>query len=303
MFKKIRDPGFGEKYSNKTKRLINPDGSFNVTRRGKSYSLSNVYQLLINLSIARFTLLLVAFYLFVNLFFASLYTIFSQNGLSGIDQDISFFLNAFFFSIQTFSSVGYGQISPTGLTSNFIGSAESLVGLVSYAILTGILYGRFSRPKARISFSKNAIIAPYKGGKSLQFRIVNDRSTQLMDLDAKAILMLVDKNHNRQYYTMDLEPSSIRFFPLSWTVVHPIEKGSPFYQKGADFYKETDGEILILIRGFDETFSQEVHTRSSYLLKDIVCNATFKSMFATDSEGEIILNLDKIDDYDTVKEK
>ena len=298
MFQKIKDPGFGEKYTVKTKRLINVDGSFNVTRFGSKRSLRDVFQLLINLSWIRFSFLLIVFYFLINLFFASLYYFLSPHGLNGTDKNISYFFNAFFFSVQTFSSVGYGKIYPEGLMSNAISSVESLVGLVSYAIVTGILYGRFSRPKARILFSKNALISPYKDGLSLQFRIANKRSTQLMDIEAKAILMLNGENNNRQYFNLKLEPSRIHFFPLSWTIVHPIEKDGPFDNVDADFLNKMEGEILVLIRGFDETFSQEVHARSSYLLSDIVCNAKFKSMFDVDVNGETLLYMNKIDDFD-----
>ena len=297
MFDKIRDPGFGEKYNSKTKRLINTDGSFNVTRVGEKYHVRDVFQWLINLSWLYFGMLLVLFYISINLIFALLYYVLSPNGLDGIESSISFFTNAFFFSLQTFSTVGYGKMHPIGMMSNAIAAVESLVGLVFYAIVTGVLYSRFSRPKARVAFSKNAIIAPYKEGESLQFRLVNQRSTQLMDIHAKAILMLVDQQHHRQYYRLDLEPSSIQFFPLSWTVVHPITEESPFYNKTPSFYKDTEGEILIFIRGFDETFSQEVHTRTSYLLKDIVCHAKFSPMFETDHDGEILLHLNKINHY------
>lgn len=301
MSEKITDPGLGEKYFKKTKRVINSDGSFNVTITGGAHSIRDIFQYLINMSWSRFLFLLLTSYVVINVVFALLYMLFGVKGLSGFEKELPYpsFLNAFFFSIQTFSAVGYGRVNPESLSTNVISAVESLVGLVSYALVTGLIYGRFSRPKAKILFSKSILYSPYKDGHSIQFRIANRRSlSQLMEIEAKAILTLVDEEFNRKYFALKLEPSSIRFFPLSWTIVHPIDEDSPFYEKGIDYYKSAEGEVLILIKGFDETFSQEVFARSSYLLKDVICNAKFKRMFETDDSGEVLLHLKQINDIE-----
>ena len=304
MSDKIRDPGFGEKYFRRTKRMINPDGSFNVTRKGAKHSVRDMFLYLINMPWTKFSLLLVLFFIIINSIFGLLYAEFCAEDLIGFEEDLPFakFSNGFFFSVQTISSVGYGKLSPEGFLANTIASIESLVGLATYALLTGLLYGRFSRPKARILFSKYLIVSSYKNKeKSLQFRIANDRSTQLLDITAKAIVSFVDEDFNRKYYSLKLEPESIRFFPLSWTVVHPIDEDSPFYGKGEEFFKKTEGEVLILIRGYDDTFSQEVHARSSYLLENVIWGAKYVRMFETDADGEIILDLNKISDIESIE--
>ncbi|MFK7900522.1 MAG: ion channel [Cyclobacteriaceae bacterium] len=302
--RKILDPGFGEKYGKRTKRIVNKNGSFNVTRYGTKARLSDVFQWLITASWINFTLLIILFYICINFLFAVLYCCTGIEGLNGINTSLPYadFSNSFFFSVQTFSSLGYGIIHPSSLWTNLLVTLESLVGLASYALLTGLLYGKFSRPRARIGFSKNMVISPYKKGNSLQFRIVNERTSQLVNVTAKAIYSEVGKDFNRKYYSLNVTPETIQFFPLSWTIVHPIDEKSPFYQKEPSYFKESQGEILILIQGFDETFNQEVHTRYSYLIEEVIPDAKFKQMFDTDDQGQINLYLDQIDEIEEVKD-
>lgn len=290
------DPGLGEKYFRRTKRVINKDGSFNVTRMGTDFHPKDIYQFLVNLSWTKFFLLAIIAYILFNALFGLIYFFIGIQNLKGADvsTNLQNYFSCFFFSVQTSTTIGYGGIIPEGLLANFIVTIEAMAGVLAFALITGLLYGRFSHPFSRILYSKNAIIAPYKEINSLQFRIVNQRNNNLMDIEAKVMAMLVDKDFNRKYYDMKLERYSVHFFALSWTIVHPIDEDSPIFEKSLEDLKEKQFEILILIKGYDDTFNQVVHSRYSYTFEEIVWGAKFVRSFNTNSDGDIILNLDDI---------
>ena len=290
------DPGFGEKYLRRTKRVINKDGSFNVSRMGTDFHPKDIYQFLVNLSWTKFFGLIVIAYILFNALFGLIYFFIGVQNLKGIvdSTNLHNYLNCFFFSVQTSTTIGYGGIIPEGMLANFIVTIEAMVGVLAFALITGLLYGRFSHPFSRILYSKNAIIAPYRGINSLQFRIVNQRNNNLMDIEAKVMVVLVDKDFNRKYYDMKLERYSVDFFALSWTVVHPIDEDSPLFGKSLQELEEKQFEMLILIKGYDETFNQVVHSRYSYTFDEIIWGAKFVRSFNTNSDGDIILKLDDI---------
>jgi inward rectifier potassium channel len=297
------DPGLGEKFGGQTKRIINPDGSFNVKRRNTGYSPRDIYHYLVNLSWTKFFLLIFAGYFLVNFIFGTVYyAIGVENLRNAIDKSpMQSYLNAYFFSVQTFTTVGYGGMVPSGFPANFVASIEALVGLLGFAVATGLLYGRFSRPSTRILFSRNAVIAPYRDKTALMFRLANQRNNDIIEVEANVLAVFIDKeSNNRKYFSMSLERNSVYFFPLSWTVVHPIDELSPFYNKTLDELKELKTEILIQFKGFDDTFSQTVHTKYSYSLDEIIWNAKFKPAFEPDSKGEIIFDLNRIHDYEVI---
>jgi inward rectifier potassium channel len=204
------------------------------------------------------------------------------------------YLGAFFFSVQTMTTVGYGSIYPVGIGANVIVTIEVMMGLLGFALATGLLYGRFSKPNAKIQFSKTAVIAPYKNGRALMFQAVNKRNNQLMELNARVILTMItakDGEFHRVYESLELERSSIMFFPLTWTLVHPIDEESPLFLIEEEQLKNSQVEILILITGFDDTFSQTVHSRFSYQSEEIEYGKKIVRSFRTDDDGEIYLNL------------
>ena len=304
MQKQTIDPGLGEKYFQKTKRIINNDGTFNVTKHGAGFNYKDIYQYLINISWTKFFLIVLSVYVSLNFVFAFLYYLVGVEDLAGsAGNNLNNFLDAFFFSAQTLTTVGYGGISPKGLIVNIISALEALNGLMCFALITGLLYGRFSRPSARILFSNKAIIAPYRGITSLQFRIANQRHNTLMEIEAKVLLVQIEKienQYNRKYFDLKLERNSVYFFPLTWTIVHPIDEDSPFYGKSEAEIKAFESEILILIKGFDDTFSQIVHSRFSYTANEVIWNAKFIRAFNNEENGEIIFNIDDIHKYEMV---
>jgi inward rectifier potassium channel len=207
------------------------------------------------------------------------------------------FVYAFFFSAHTLTTVGYGNMYPTGIAANTVAAIESLAGLLAFAIATGLLFGRFSRPSARIGFSRNLLVSPYLEGTSLQFRIVNRRSNNLIDLEARLLLMTVEfigERLQRRYTRLDLERNQVQFFPLTWTVVHPIDDKSPFYRKTAEDLDRLQAEVMIMIRAFDETFGQTVHVRYSYRYDEIVWGAKFAPAFEVETNGDLRVEVNRV---------
>lgn len=295
------DPGLTQKYAGPLSRVINEDGSFNVRRRGVRWQDVNLYLRLINLSWPEFLITVFFAYLTANALFAVGYFLQGPGELQGSDAPTAFgrFLNDFFFSAQTLSTLGYGTIAPRGISASALSSLEAMVGLMGFALATGLLFGRFSRPSARIGFSRNMIVAPYQDTTSLQFRVVNLRVNPIIELGARVMLMTVEENGGelkRKFTLLELERPSIVFFPLTWTVVHPIDKDSPLFGKTAEELKKLHAEVLILLKGFDDTFSQTVHARYSYRYEEITWNARFAPAFAVDESGTAVVDVDKVGD-------
>lgn len=293
------DPGLTQKYSGSIRRIINKDGSFNVQRKRRGLANLYVYQYLINISWAKFLLIVLASYLLLNLVFALLYLALGIENLQGAASSNSMeaFLNSFFFSVHTFTTVGYGSIAPKGTWTNLVSVVEALTGWLALAVAAGLLYGRFSRPSAKIVFSSHAIISPYQDKTSLQFRVANQRSNLLMEMESKLLLMTVENTDGqlqRRYYDLRLERHHIHFFPLTWTVVHPIDEASPLFGKTVDDLEKLQAEILILMKGFDDTFSHTVHARYSYRYDEILWGARFVPVFYIDANGDVVLEVDRI---------
>lgn len=302
------DLGFGSVVVRESRRrLLNRDGSFNVRRVGAGWweSLS-AYHYLLTISWPRFFSIVVASFLSTNAIFAVIYAFAGDGALSGVHAHTlgGRFVESFFFSVHTLATIGYGTIAPSTLTAHIIVTIETLIGLVGVAVIAGISFGRFSRPVARILFSRNAIIAPYRGGRAFMFRIVNQRSNQLVDVVARVLLSRRKRDSvasDREFIQLALERDSVAFFPLAWTIVHPITKDSPLSEWTEQDFTECDVEFLVLLNGFEETFSQTVHTRSSYKAAEVVWGAQFRSMFnPTDEEGVISVDIRKLHDIETV---
>ncbi len=299
-----RDLGFGSVVARESRqRFLNRDGTFNVRREGLGPlgSLS-LYHYLLTTSWPRFLGLVITAYLVLNASFAGAYLACGPGALAGAspaEAGGTEFLRAFFFSVQTFATIGYGQISPNGLAANVVVTVESLVGLLGFALATGLLFARFSRPTAKIVFSRQALIAPYQGGAAFEFRIVNSRSNQLIDVECRVLFTYSPPGRGvRPFLPLALERPRVTFFPLSWTIVHPIDAESPLYGLSEEELTASEAEFLIILTGFDETFSQTVHTRSSYKAFEVVWGASFATMFkpATPA-GMVRIDVGRLHDY------
>lgn len=184
------------------------------------------------------------------------------------------FLRAFFFRAQTMTTVGYGAMHPVGLAASTTAAIESLTGLLGFAIATGLMYGRFTRPSAGIRFTEKAIIAPYKDGlKSFQFRIANERNNHVFEPPVQVIYTSLvkrdDGKYTRNFLPVKLELSTIYFLAMNWTIAHPINEESPFFGKTKNDLIEEDAEILVMLKLFNDAFAQTVYTRTSYKAAEI----------------------------------
>jgi len=293
------DPGLTQQYAGVLRRAINKDGSFNVARRGGSWRDIHPYLHMLNMGWPSFFGVVFLVYVIVNTLFAALYFLMGPGHLQGADSPDAGtrFLKDFFFSAHTLTTVGYGNIYPSSTEGNTLASLEALTGLLVIALATGLLFGRFSRPSARLSFSERILIAPYQESSSVQFRILNLRPNILVETEATLILMTVDGGSGvlqRKFEALKLERNSIYFLALAWTIVHPIDETSPLYGKTQEDLERLQAEFLILIKGFDDTFSQIVHTRYSYRYDEISWGAKFRPTFEIDEAGDMVLNVDRV---------
>lgn len=299
------DLGFGTKITGSQVRLLNQDGSFNVRRINESFwNRINMYNRLIVMSWSQFLGWVFVFYMLSNLLFAGIYLLCGADSLVSTNDTMFHgpFWKAFFFSAQTLTTVGYGHITPNTFLTSSVAAFESMVGLLSFALATGLLYGRFSRPKAHVNFSKQAVIAPYLNANGWMFRIINARSSQLIDLQVEVSLSRLepraDGTRYRRYHTLRLERDTVAFFPTNWTLVHAITEDSPLYGYTPETMAETETEFLILLRALDDAFSQMVHVRYSYRAGEIRWGHKFRPMFDTGHSGQVTVDLSQLDDTD-----
>ena len=290
-----RDLGFGSVVAGQSRRrLLNADGSFNVERTGLSIVTSlNAYHTLLSMSWSTFLGLVLLLYFVSNIIFGMLYASFGPEALvdTSSTPTSDLFVRGFFFSVQTFATIGYGTIHPVGIVPNLLVTIESYYSLLANALITGVVFARFARPTAKIVFSKVAVVAPYRGIKGLMFRIVNGRNNQLIELEAKVMFARFIKEQGRtvrRFDILELERRKVTFFPLAWTVVHPIDKDSPLYGLSQQDLVATDAEILILLTGIDETFSQSVHARSSFKPDAILFGRKFSNLYNEVEDGQPI---------------
>ncbi|MBV9400470.1 MAG: hypothetical protein JO062_21005 [Bryobacterales bacterium] len=294
------DPGLTQQYTGALLRTINKDGSFNVYRKGFRAAAGSAYVALVRMSWPRFLGLVVLAYLVANSIFAIIYTELGRDSVHASERNpgLSSFAEDFFFSAQTLTTVGYGSEYPFGLAASMVASFEAAIGLAGFALATGLIFARFSRPSARLVFSDKMVVAPYRGITSLQFRIANQRNNVLVDVQAELMLMTVERDANgqlkRNFTELPMERKGINFLALTWTVVHPIDDRSPLFGKAREDMQRLQAELLILIRGFDDAFSQVVHARYSYRWDEIEWSARFAPAFDVSDAGYLILDVGRV---------
>lgn len=304
----FKDLGFGTEVARGVRqRLLNRDGTFNVVREGLNpLSALSLYHWSLTISWPKFLGFMTVSYVAVNALFALAFLLCGPGALQSAVGSFAGhpFYRAFFFSVYTFATIGYGNIIPVGLAANSLVAIEALVYIIGIALATGVIFSRFSRPSTRIVYSRNAIVAPYRDKTALEFRIANGRSSQLIEVQIQVILTKLEQTNGttvRKFYDLDLERHRVVFFALSWTVVHPIDPSSPMWGLTKKDLLASDAEVLILLTATDETLSQIVHSRSSYKADEIVWGAKFSNMFMrTEAAGIIGMNLDRIHDIEIV---
>lgn len=285
-----QDLGLGGKLSERSRvRLLNRDGTFNVRRNDLNpFHPYNAYHTLLSQPVHRLLALMAAGYVATNLLFACLYWLAGSDALAGAAlSPLARFEDCLFFSVQTLATIGYGKLVPNTRAANGLVAVEALVGLLGFAILSGLLFARFTRPTAKIRFSRNALIAPYENGWALMFRLVNLRNHDLTDVHAVvSFARWIDENgkRRRRFDQLTLEREFIIFMPLHWVVVHPITETSPLRGLTLKSLDSAEPEIVCLISADDETFAQTVHAKTSYDKSDIAWGARFVDMYLQDTD-------------------
>jgi len=281
-------------------RLLNNDGSFNVVRKGQE--AKSAYHKLMTVSWFKFFLLIFGFFMICNLLFALVFFVVGVEHIrvtpSSAADD---FMEAFYFSVQTFTTLGYGRLSPEGHLANLVAAVDAFTGMMTVALLTGLFFARFSKPRAYIAFSDNILIAPdNKGNKSLQFRIVHEVQDKIIDLEARVTMTWLEKDGGRvrrMFAKLPLQIERIFLFPLNWTIVHKIDEDSPLYNLKYNDILSKNAEVLVVIKGYDETYSTVVHADRSYQCSDLIDGARFTSMYQI-RQDDTILDVDKINDHE-----
>ena len=299
------DTGFGNNASNYGGRFINRDGTFNLRKEGISFiNRFSIYHNMLTLPRWKFALLILLFYLIINLIYTTIYLLIGIDQLQGVIATTHWgkFKEAYFFSTETFTTVGYGRVNPVGDGANFVASIEAMTGFLSFALATGLMFGRFARPRAYLLFSDRALISPYKGGSALMFRFApyKDNHT-LTDVEIRVNIGLQVQEDGAamyKYYDLILERTKVESLPMNWTVVHPIDEKSPLLGFSTEDMKASDVEVYVLIRGFDDVYSNFVQQRTSYTYEEIQFNKKFIPMYRESDDGRTtILELHKLNEW------
>jgi inward rectifier potassium channel len=302
----FKDLGFGAEIARGShQRLLNRDGTFNVVREGLDpISALSLYHWSLTISWPLFLTAIAVSYVAINALFAIGFLLCGPTALHAttIVPVEPAFARAFFFSVDSFATIGYGNIVPVGWGANLLVTIEALINIVGVALATGLVFARFSRPMAKIIYSEHAVVAPYRNVTALEFRIANQRSSQIIEIEAKVILSKIENIAGataRKFYELKLERSRVTFFALSWTIVHPIVPTSPLYGFTEEALIAADAEIMILLTGTDETSSQVVHSRSSYKANEVIWNAKFSNIFMRTRDGGVIgMDVSRINDIE-----
>lgn len=286
-------------------RFINKDGSFNIVKQGVPlWQRWSIYNWLLTMPSWKFVISLFVFFFSINFIYTALYILFGMNGLEGMIAKTTWgrFEEIFYFSAETFTTVGYGRVNPVDNAANIIASLEAVTGFSSFAVATGVMYGRFSRPKAHIAFSENALIAPYRGIQGLMFRIASFKNKHaLTDVSVRvtASFSVIEEGKSvYKFYELELERKHIDNLVMNWTVVHPLNEDSPLFNMSWEDMKNSDLEIYVSIHGFDDVYANNVIKRTSYIADEIIPNAKFITMFHESPDGKTtILDLEKLNDF------
>lgn len=286
-------------------RFITRDGRVNVKRNGLKYHRPrDVYHWLLSTSWPKLIMALASIYFLVNAIFAVLYA-FDLEGIKGAHPGR--FSDAFFFSVQTLSTMGYGDLAPGSFYVNVISSIESLAALSCFGLISGLIFSRFSRPSARVMFSHFAVIAPYEGVPTLMFRAANRRGNQILQAQIHVSLTRNEKTLEgepiRRVYDLRLLRSASSFFNLTWTVRHPIDELSPLLGETSESLRDSETEIVVLLSGIDDVFGQTVHGRFAFNHEEILYNHRFVSMFGRDDQNHPTVDFEKFDAVEPIEQK
>jgi len=267
----------------------------------RRYDFSDLYHLILTLSWPQFFALVFCFYLAVNAIFA--FAFLASPGSIANARPGSF-ADAFFFSIETLATVGYGYMNPHTMYGHTIAAVEILVGIMIFAVVTGLVFARFSRPTARVIFSRNAVIDSFNGQPTLMLRAGNQRHNQILEASANLSLVRDETTSEgqpfRRFYDLLLVRSRSPAFALSWTIMHTIDASSPLHGLNQGGLSDCTASLAVTITGLDETIMQPVHARHDYNASDILRGHRFVDLFVNNPDGESLVDLSRIHDVTSI---
>ena len=288
-------------------RTISSDGSYNMERiTGRVFGNFYLFHWLITTPWKHYWVAVFSFYGFMNLLFATIYYTIGPEQIAGIPPggELTNFFYCFFLSAQSFTTVGYGSLSPMSETTNVVATIEAFTGLMTFALATGTLWGRFSKPVSKIKYSDKIVIAPFHEGLAMQFMVANELDTTLMEMEARVNIAWYENENGqptRKFQQVKLEIDKIAMFPTSWTINHPIDEESALFGKSLEQIVAMDFEVFVLLKGFDDVFSQTIYSRHSYMASEFVWGAKFQRPFDVNDKGKVVMDLTKVGEYDLVK--
>ena len=272
----------------KRNKPVNPTGRLAFVRKGLPPDFwADLYHVFIKITWPRLMAFFVLTYVGANLLFAGLYLL-QDEALSGVRPGS--FPDAFFFSVQTMATIGYGKITPITTYANMLATAEAFIGLMGFAMATGMMFAKFSRPSARVMFAEKALMTRYEGHPAFQFRMGNARGNQIVEAGLTAVVLKNEVTAEgiamRRMYDIHFVRNNTPVFALTWMVTHIIDEKSPFQGETHETLAAKDAEVFVVISGIDETISQNVHARHSYFMKDQVeWNRRYADVFGKLPDG------------------
>ena len=278
-------------------RFLNRNGSFGSKREGLGFLESfSPFHWMLSASWPVFFALAALGFLVVNLVFAGLYVLLGDDSLM-TSVKMSAFERAFFFSVETLSPIGYGHIVPLSIAAHWLSTVQAFIGVLGVALVTGLLFAKFSKPRSRVLFSQQALIAPFQGGSALMLRLTNGMKNEIIELQAQITLSkfeTVGGVRSRHFYPLPLERSSVVFMPLSWTLVHPITPDSPLWGINPAQLTDSAPEFLIVIHAVDDVIYQRITARTSYGAEDVIWNAKFSDIYVRRDDGALRIDVRRL---------
>lgn len=296
MAKILKDPGLGHQSKRNAQKIIT-DGKYTIKHINKTGTIDDLYTYLIDIPWSKFLGYVLLGYMLINTLFAFLYMMIGiqefRISTGSFSED---FIRLFFFSAQTITTVGYGAIAPKGLLAGVLSSFEALIGLMSFSFITGLLYGRFSKPKAKIKFSKHILVREFEGQRALMFRVMNKRANLMIRPQLEALINMTEKDEKgeftRQFYQLILERNKIMYLPTMWTLVHKINKDSPLFKYSNEELLKLEVEIYILMDYYEEAYNQNLYQLHSYDFSELKVDYKFGPSYTFNNDGFTVIDHD-----------
>ncbi len=301
---RTEDPGIGTSFERPLERVMARDGKFKVDRIGQVSGLREGFIGLATMPAWRLVLTFVLGYLSMNLVFGSLYMLIGVEHLGNADLSslTGKWVSAIGMSVQTLTTVGYGSLYPHSPATWVLAAVEGVFGILGFSLISAVIYARFARPTTRLAYSDKALVAPFRDGWSLQLRLANRRTTLLMEVEARLMLVMADVDDHGErlnYYNLKLQLEKVSFMPLSWTIVHPITPESPLAGISYQELVQRRGEVILVLKGIDEGYMQQVFTRHSFRFDEIVWGGRYARAFSS-KDGSLLLDLNKLSEFTPV---